>query len=338
MRITTRRTMIAVALVAAMLYAYRQAAWFVEALDEPYYAKRMTTQSWDVGPAPDITVDCFEGSIVVNPATDGRVTAEIMTLSFGHDHQSDAEADVETIHVACVQMGDTLRITSPGFSPAGIRRQSHVTLLVPTNVRLDLRTGGGDVVIGWRPMGASPLTTPIIARSVRVRNDSPSRLMGWNHGDIKIATRAPGSDDRTAIPTRLQLDACGRIEVEANLATVEARAWHGVTPEGWTQAQYESFTGAPERGSGEGIVTFSGRLAGASDLRAAHSVALKLWRDPVMQIEAEATGGTLGGSALPATVEPEKGIARWSGALGKAPTATVRLRTDAGPIVVDAKP
>lgn len=341
MRITTRRSMIAVAVAAVLLYGWRSVAWFFEALGEPYGARRTTTRSWDLGPAPDLTIDNFGGNIDVFPSTDGRVTAVVDAWSFGHDHVADAEADVATIDVACDHRGDTLRISILSTSVpigGGFRRHAHVELYVLGNVRLDLRTGAGNVRLGWTPKAAGWVAMPIPARSVRVRNDSRGRRVGWGEGDIKVATSAPRAPDGTRIPTRLLLDAPGRIEVDADLAIVEARAWHGTPAEGWTAEQYEAADFYPERGTGEGIIRFVGTLAGASDLRAAHRIELKLGTMPAVRVEAEAVAGSIGGTLLPRPIEPVGKVARWSGSLGNPPLASLRLRADEGPIVLDGGP
>ena len=279
MRITTRRLMIAVAVVAVALVGYQRAARYFESLGGPYEAERRTTQSWDLGPAPDITVDCSEGLIHVLPATDGRVTAWEMVASSGHDHRSEAEADVETVHFAIDHRGDTLRIAVRGPADStdhAILRSAAVLLYVPSNVRLDLRTGDGNVVVGW----LNQMRQPIEARSVRVRNDSPGRATGDGGGTIKVATLAPRGADGTPTPTRLQLDAPGRIEVDADLATVEAHAGHGGPLLGQAEAMYEAVDPIPWVGQGEGTLRCAGRLAGASALRAAHRIDLKLGPAP----------------------------------------------------------
>jgi hypothetical protein len=174
-------------------------------------------------------------------------------------------------------------------------------------------------------VGNVPVYRPVAASSVRARNDSKYRL-GYAEGNIVIETVAPPSaKDGLVIPTRLQLDAAGQIEILARDAIVEARAWHGLAPKGWTSADYED--------GFEGSIKFEGTLAqGAHSLRAAHRLEMKFSPDTSLQVDAEAKGGAITGDLLSKPIEPLGGRASWHGATGSGQGGTIRLRTDEGPI------
>ncbi len=153
-RLTIRRMMVAVAVIAMGLSAYP----FLEELfsdDGPFHAIRQGVKSWGCGPATSVTVEVFEGSIQVLPSTDGRVTAEIMALSLTSRSQRVADRALETIDVRTRQEGDSIEIVVSGApSVSGpewrgyVTNAAYVVLRVPDGVRLDLSVGRGQIDAG----------------------------------------------------------------------------------------------------------------------------------------------------------------------------------------------
>ena len=339
MRFTTRRLMIFVAVVALGLVVLRTAMWILneieEAVNEPFAAVGKTARSWDLGPTPFVIVDCFEGTIQVLPGTDGRVTAEVTSAALAEDHRSTAIEGLKTIEVDFQQHGDTLRVVARGASESMVRKDAGVTLHVPSNVRLDLRTGRGEIRVGRDYSGNNAIHDPIAAYSIRARNDSKYRL-GYAEGNVIVETTAPRGPDGKVTPTRLQLDAPGQIEVIADRAAIEAYAWHGTPHPSWTHEAYED--------GQEGIVRFEGTLAeGDQQLRAAHRVEVKLAGDPSIRIDAAADGsptrpGSIAGDALDSAVRQSGDEARWSGRLGSGAGGTLSIRVDDGSISLNRKP
>ena len=151
-RFTIRRMMIAVAVVAVGLSAW---PFLVDLFsdDGPFHALNRMARTWDCGPASSVTVDVFEGSIRVSPSTDGRVTAEIMTVSVTSRSQWSADRALSTIDVTTSQRGNSIEIIARGASvPPSWRgyiiNTAHVDLHVPDGVRLDLRVGKGQIDAG----------------------------------------------------------------------------------------------------------------------------------------------------------------------------------------------
>jgi hypothetical protein len=328
--------MAAVAGVAVLLFLFQSIAWFVDCLNEPFAAIRKTSKSWDLGPLPSITVDVFEGSILVLPSHDDKVHAETTAGVLAEDSRSAAHEALQTITIQTDQQGDTLRISARGAScphpgSSWVRKDVRVDLYVPPGVRLDLRTGRGDIQVGRSFDGSNPIHRPIATPSIRARNDSPYRV-GYAEGNIIIETTPLPSSPDGSPTTKLQLDATGQIEILAVNALVEARAWHGIIPQGWTLDQYEK----KECG---GSIAFDGSLTiGEHSLRAAHQIEMKLPAETAYQIEAEAIGGAIQGDLLPKPVEARDGRATWKGSIGSMPRVNLRLRADEGPITLRTRP
>jgi hypothetical protein len=151
-RFTIRRMMIAVAIMAVGLSVF---PFLVDLLsdDGPFHALNRMVRSWDCGPASSVTVDVFEGSICVSPSTDGKVTAEIMSVSVTSRSQWSADRALGTIDVTTSQRGNSIEIVAKGASvePSWrgyITNNVHVDLHVPDGVRLDLRVGKGQIDAG----------------------------------------------------------------------------------------------------------------------------------------------------------------------------------------------
>ena len=153
MRFTIRRMMIAVAVMALGLSVYP----LLDELfsdDGPYHALNRVVRSWACGPASSVTVDVFEGSISVSASSDGKVTAEIMSVSVTSRSQSAAERALGSIEVTTSQSGDSIEIVAtgasePGFGARGyIANTVNVDLHVPDGVRLILRVGKGQIDAG----------------------------------------------------------------------------------------------------------------------------------------------------------------------------------------------
>ena len=152
-RFTIRRMMIAVAIMAVGLSAF---PFLVDLFsdDGPFHALNRMARTWDCGSASSVTVDVFEGSIRVSPSTDGKVTAEIMSVSVTSRSQWSADRALGTIDVTTSQRGDSIEIIAKGasvppFAWRGyITNTAHVDLHVPDGVRLDLRVGKGQIDAG----------------------------------------------------------------------------------------------------------------------------------------------------------------------------------------------
>lgn len=301
-------------------------------IEEPHGAQRITIRSWNLGPTPTVVVDCFEGDIEVIPGDDALVTAKVTSTAQAETVRSAASQGLASIQVSFAQQGDVLRVIARGASEPSVRKDVHVELSVPARIRLDLRTGRGGIYVGqvgWDRQGKNPLARPITAYSIRARNDSKCRL-GPAEGNIFIAAAAPHGADDSIAATRLQLDACGRIDVVAEQAIVEAHAWHG-SPAPELVSTYED--------GREGSISFDGTFArGTHTLRAAHGLELKMPATAAVEVDAEATRGSITGNIVPDPVHPLGEKARWSGTQGLAPTANLRLRTDRGSIQLNKNP
>ncbi len=327
-----RHLMGLVVVVAGLLWVYRVWPSVVNFFnDDPHHAFRMVNQTWNLGPEPRITVDLFEGSLQVLPSGDGQVHAQITAHTWTKDLQAVADAALDSIVLGLDHVGDTLRITARGASEIrmnGISMEAGVVLHVPTNVRLDLRTGRGRIIVGHDYTGSAANRTkvhlPLVAYSIRVRNDSKYRV-GFNEGDIVVEATAPRPAGLDPIPTRLQLEAPGQIDIRADLATLEAWAWHTISP--------HTHTARAEPEDGEGSVHFTGRLApGTHSVRAAHDIALLIPATDPIEIHARATKGSIQGNLLPAPIPPTNGQTRWDGSIGTGAGSTLNLQTDSGSI------
>ncbi len=158
-RITIRRMMIAVALLAVGLWAWP----FVEELisdDGPYSATRRVFKRWDLGSVHSIRVDLLEGSLQVVASADGKVAAEINAVSVTSRSQRVANGELERIDVSIRQVGDSVEIVERSTSVSGpswrgyIRNAAHVVLIVPDGVRLDLQVEEGSILVGGVRSGA----------------------------------------------------------------------------------------------------------------------------------------------------------------------------------------
>lgn len=152
MRPTTRRLTIAVAVVAVSPSGPKTAAWprdgTDEAINEPFAAVRTTSRAWDLGPATEVTVDSFEGSIRVEPSGDGRVAAEVTAAPLAEDFRSAAAEGLRTIAAEFDHRGDTLRIAARGRRSPVSAPGAEADPSIPSNVRLDLRKSRGDGRVG----------------------------------------------------------------------------------------------------------------------------------------------------------------------------------------------
>ncbi len=330
-RVTIRRLMLVVLLAALSLAGYRALPSLSAILqDDPYHASKTVTASWQAGPEPSVTADLFEGRIQVLPSPDGTVKAEVTSHAATKLSQADADRALETIELVMDHRGDSVRIVMRGASGTGICKDSELVLHVPPGVRLDLRTGCGEIYVGRDYPGGVAVHRPVAAFSIRARNDSVYRL-AYAQGNITVETVAPPRPGGGTLPTRLQLDAPGHIEVIADSAVVEARAWHGTPPRGREPANYEL--------EDEGVITFEGSLAGGEHtLRAAHRITMKLSAPTALRVDAEAIGGKITGDLLPGAIEQRDGRSKWGSSVGAETHGHLLLRTDDGSIILDRKP
>jgi hypothetical protein len=144
----------------------------------PYNALSRVVRSWDYGPTSFVTVDIFEGSISVSPSTDGRVTAEITSVSVTSRSQWSADRALGTIDVTTNQKGNSIEIVARGASvPAGplwrgyITNKVHVDLHVPEGARLDLRVGQGQIDAGGVVNGDGSWRVYFVAGTIQSGRD-----------------------------------------------------------------------------------------------------------------------------------------------------------------------
>jgi hypothetical protein len=324
--------MLAVLIAALGLAGYRALLFLSEIVrDDPYHATKAVSASWQAGPEPSVTADLFEGGIQVLPSPDGTVKAEVTSVTVTKLSQADADQALGTIELTMDHRGDSVRIVTRGASGAGIRKDAHLVLHVPPGARLDLRTGRGEIHVGRDFAGGVAVHRPVAASSIRARNDSAYRL-GYAQGNIVVEAVAPPCPEGGAmIPTRLQLDAPGHIEIIADSAVVEARAWHGKPPDSWGPGAYET--------EDEGAITFEGSLAGGEHtLRAAHRITMRLTAPTALRVDAEAIGGKITGDLLPGAIEQRDGRSKWRSPVGTDAHSRLLLRTDDGSMILDRKP
>jgi hypothetical protein len=122
--------------------------------DGPYHALSRVVKSWGCGPASSVALDVLEGSISVSPSTDGRVTAEIMSLSVTSRSQWAADRALGSIDVTTSQRADSIEIVAKGASVPDFGWRGYITntvtvdLHVPDGVRLTLRVAKGTIDAG----------------------------------------------------------------------------------------------------------------------------------------------------------------------------------------------
>jgi hypothetical protein len=236
-----QRLMTAVAVVGVILYAYRTLPSFPEFFhDDPFHAFSSVKRVWTSGPAPSITVDLFEGGITIVPGPEGVITADIITGASTKWSQMAANEALEAISLGLNQRGDFLRITARGSPMAGIRNTIGVALSVPRGAHLDLRTACGSIIVGRDYLSGAWVSQPVSASSIRAINAS-DYVLGKTQGSIEVEALAPSrAPGQPRTPTRLELDGPGRIEVIAELAVIQAHAWHGDPPKECPPGSYES--------------------------------------------------------------------------------------------------
>jgi hypothetical protein len=154
LRFTIRQMMIAVAIIAMGLCTYP----FFEGLfsgEGPFHAIRQSVKSWDCRPGTSVRLEVREGSIEVLPSADGRITAEVMTISITSRSQRVADRALETIEVITTQAGDSIEILAGGAASVPgpewlgyLTNLAHVVLHVPEGVRLDLSVSKGQINAG----------------------------------------------------------------------------------------------------------------------------------------------------------------------------------------------
>jgi hypothetical protein len=188
MRFTIQRMMITVAVMALGVSVYPS---LVELFsdDGPYHALSRVVKSWGCGPASSVTVDVFEGSISVSASTDGRVTAEIMSVSVTSRSQWAAERALGSIDVTTSQSGDSIEIVATGASEPGFGSRGYITktvnvdVHVPDGVRLTLRVGKGQIDAGGVVNLEHSWQGYFRAGTIQSGTDSASALAGQATGE-----------------------------------------------------------------------------------------------------------------------------------------------------------
>ena len=301
--------------------------------DMPYVARRTDEGAWSLGPAPTVAVDLPLASIRVLPSPDDRVAASLEVEVITDVPQAKADRTLAAVGSAYRVEGGGLIVATPRPFNLASGPRFALTLQVPVGASLDLRTANGPVEVG------EP-ARPVVARSIRVRNDSSlrSHMNGgdvWD-GDVRIECRAFAPPGQTPAPVALDVEAPGLIRVEADRATVRVVARHGLPPAYWGPAGIRSYEDGVE-----GSVAVRATLVGAANsIRAAHRIRLDLPPDASLRYDAEATGGAVAVDSFPTLVESGDGRIRRAGTLGAGPGrgASGLLRTDAGPIRIDPRP
>jgi hypothetical protein len=218
MQLSLRQLMIATAVVALVLAALPLLVDLFSD-DGPFHAINQVALSWDVEAEPLVAVDVSEGAINVLPSVDGKVSAEITSLSVTSRSQWAAERALRTINVTTRQADNAIEIIATGESDNSseirgyITNTTYVVLRVPDGVRLSLRVGRGRIAVGEGYLGGKTVRQPVAASSIIARNQSTMRD-AFGAGDIVIETVGPlGAIDGRSDHSRLQLNATGHIEI-----------------------------------------------------------------------------------------------------------------------------
>jgi hypothetical protein len=287
--------------------------------------KKYASKHWDLGISPSVTVDLFDGWIVIVPSRNDEVVADVEIGVSNKSSQAAADEALMAVDSRFDQWKDTLRVSLTGIKNHTLNYSNIIKMYVPSGTHLDLRTGRGNVHVGRDYLNGKWVHTPISASSIRARNDSEYAL-GKMLGSVAIeALPRPGTRAKPSYPTLIQVDAPGRIDIVAYDAVVEANAWHGNPPKQWPHGVYES--------EDEGTISFEGSLAkGMHSLRAAHRINMRLQKTEYLRIDAEAISGQITGNLLPEQIEPMEGKACWLGSLGAEEGGIIQLRTSDGSI------
>lgn len=118
------------------------------ALINPYTAEQIVSESFDVGAAPHIVVETFNGAIEVFASEGGTVQADVTKRGAGGS-QTEAEDDLNNIEVSFEQDGDTVRIIARRTDNRRVVGNSGaaIELRVPADAELDLGTSNGEITI-----------------------------------------------------------------------------------------------------------------------------------------------------------------------------------------------
>lgn len=110
------------------------------------YATREERQTVQVGLAPLVVVDTFNGRITVNSGSETQVDVRVSSRGSGTD-EADAERDLARVGVEVTQVGDRVTITARRLDdPVALGDSgADVELVVPPATRLQLRTSNGRV-------------------------------------------------------------------------------------------------------------------------------------------------------------------------------------------------
>src|SRR5438270_8427447 len=148
-RVSIRRLMLVVLLAAISLVGYRALPSLSEILrDDPYHSSKTVSASWHAGPGPSVTADVFVGRIQVLPSPDCTVKAKVTFHAVTKLSPAYADRALDSIELVMDHQGDSVRIVTRGALELGIMKDSMLVLHVPSGVRLDLRTGCGEIYVG----------------------------------------------------------------------------------------------------------------------------------------------------------------------------------------------
>lgn len=182
-------------------------------------ARKTETLAWDAGPAPQVVVDLFTGSITVAQATGNRVEAKLTKLAVTKESQATADAALDAIAVAATQEGGTVRIRTTAAATLPLDQwRADLELRIPPGASIDLRTGHGYIYVGKvfaDPYGGSLTDAPVTLRAVAARDEGETDI----GIEVDLAAR-PGVP-----PTRLDLASRhGSVAVHGDNVLITARA------------------------------------------------------------------------------------------------------------------
>ena len=179
----------------------------------PFTAQATVSQSFDV-PTPRVSVETFNGSIDVTTGSGDTVQIEVTKRGSGVS-QSAAEDDLKNVQVNFTQDGDSVRVVVTRPQPHIGNSGASVTIRLPEQAELDLRTSNGRITVGGavNDVKARASNGPIV-----VRGSTGSLDLQTSNGPIET----DGGRGRLTLET-----SNGPITIRSAEATVNARTSNG---------------------------------------------------------------------------------------------------------------
>jgi hypothetical protein len=132
-----------------------------------YHASETREKTWDVGHSPEIVAELRGGRIDVRPGQAGKVTARLSVARVSKTSQQVADDAVSKAPgVSLTQEKDLIRIMEEDGNNLV---NCSLVLFVPAGTRLNLRTGLGDVWIGYNPRDGQ--SDPVALAKLTIRTD-----------------------------------------------------------------------------------------------------------------------------------------------------------------------